>query len=157
MKMKIITIGIITILALIPSALSISAHYIKPTNSSTDIAHIKCNSNNLDSAVIGGNVLGLIFDIQAYVICEGMDKDFHDECWESTTDDETGFKFYVPIPEDQDHYRITAKKYGYRSKTIDVYLSPEESIIYKDISLFPEIKTKLPLFVFISFIYNLFS
>lgn len=154
--MKIITIGIIAILALIPSTLSISARYLEPTNSSTDIAHFKNVSYNLDSAIIGGNVIGLIFDIQAYVICEGMDKDFYGECWESTDPYETGFKFYVPQPEDQDHYRITAQKYGYRSKTIDIYLSPEESIIYKDISLFPEIKTKLPLFVFINFIYNLF-
>ena len=155
--MKIIAIGIIAILAVIPSTISISAQSIKSTNNSTDIAHNENILNNLDSAIIGGDVLGLIFDIQAYVICDGVDNDFHGECWESTTPFETGFKFYVPIPEDQDHYQLTAQKYGYKSKTIDVYLTPEESMEYKEISLYPDIKSKIPLFIFISFIRCLFS
>ncbi len=157
MKMKIIAIVIIAILALILSSISISAQYVKSTNNSTDILYNENIVNNLDSAIIGGDVLGLIFDIQAYVICDGVDTDFHDEGWESTTPFEPGFKFYVPIPEDQDHYKITAQKNGYKSKTIDVYLTPENSMDYKEISLYPDIKSKIPLFIFISFIRYLFN
>lgn len=157
MKMKIIAIGIIAILALIPSTISISAQYVKSTNNSTDIAHNENIVNNLDSAIIGGDVLGLIFDIQAYVICDGVDTDFHGECWESTNSFEPGFKFFVPIPKDQDHYKVTAQKNGYKSKTIDVYLTLEDSMEYKEISLYPDIKSKIPLFIFINFLLRMFS
>jgi len=147
MNVKICAIGIVAILALIPSTLSISAQHIKSSN----------NSYNIDTAIIGGDVLGLIFDIQAYVICDGVDNDFHGEVWESTTPYETGFKFNVPIPQDQDHYKVTARKNGFKSKTIDVYLTSEDLMEYKEISLYPDIKSKIPLFVFISFIRSLFN
>ena len=155
--MKIIAIGIIAILAVIPSTISISAQSIKSTNNSTDIAHNENILNNLDSAIIGGDVLGLIFDIQAYVICDGVDNDFHGVVWESTTPFGPGFKFSVPIPEDHDHYKVTAQRDGYKSKTIDVYLTPEEPNEYLDISLSPDLKSKTPLFIFFNFIRQFFS
>jgi hypothetical protein len=157
MNIKICAIVIVTILALIPCSLSISAQYIKPTNNSTNIEHTKSISNTLESAVIGGDVFGLIFDIQAYVICDGVDNDFHGVVWESTTPFGPGFKFSVPIPEDPDHYKVTAQRNGYKSKTIDVYLTPEEPNEYLDISLSPDIKSKTPLFIFFNFIRRFLS
>ena len=79
MKRKICAIGIIAILALIPSTLSISAQHVISTNNSTNIEHNKCISNTLDSAIIGGDVLGLIFDVRAYVICDGVEVEFRIE------------------------------------------------------------------------------
>lgn len=141
MKMKIFVIGIIAILALIPSTLSISAQQVKSTNNSINITHNECKSNDLESAIVGGDVLGLIFDIQAYVICDGVDNDFHGECWESTILFKPGFEFSVPTPKDQDHYKVTAQKNGYKSKTVDVYLTPEDTIEYEDIILCPDLKS----------------
>ena len=155
MKMKICAIGMVAILALFPSTLSISAQHVISTNNSTNIEHDKCILNTLDSAIIGGDVLGLIFDVRAYVICDGVDNDFHGVVWESTTPFGPGFEFNVPIPEDHDHYKVTAQKKGYKTKTVDVYLTPEDPIEYVHIILYPDFKSKsrAPIFHFFSFFF----
>ena len=157
MKMKICAIGIIAILAFIPITLSISAQHIISTNNSSNIGHSKCISNTIESAIIGGDVLGLFFDIQAYVICDGVDNDFHGVVWESTSPFGPGFEFSVPTPQDHDHYKVTAQKQGYKSKIIDVYLTPEDSMKYIDITLSPDLKSKTPFFIFLDFIRRIFS
>lgn len=145
MKKKVLIIGMIAIFSIIISSFTISAQQT-----------ITIKKSNKDPYVtIEGEITGIIFDIHGYYIFEGVDNDFYSEGWECTIPYVSGINVLVPTPEDeQDHYRITGKKEGYKTKTVDLYVTPEDDWKYVHISLTPIVRSKnfnLPFFRFLNF------
>jgi hypothetical protein len=133
---KIILFSSIIVLFIVSCSGLISAQMNQINNSQKQLI-----KNNSDYGWIYGDVGGLIFDIRAYVICHGVDNGFHQEYWECTIPMESGFDFYVPYPEDVDHYTITAMHDDYYTKVVDVYLTPDDNWQGVYIRLIPKIKS----------------
>lgn len=134
MKKRYLIIGIIVTLSLIISSIAIPAQQTKTTSKS-----------NLDPYVmIEGEITGIIFDIHAYYIIEGVDNDFHQESWECTITELSGINCYVPAPVDeQDHYRVAGQLEGYKTNTVDVYVTPDDDWVWVHVILTPTFNSKV--------------
>jgi len=134
MKNKLLIYAILIILMMISSSFMISAEKINSSKNK--------NKESTSSVEIQGEITGLIFDIHAYYIVDGIDNSFHRESWECTITEESGINFYVPKPNDQrDHYQITGELEGYKSKTVDFYVTPSDDWKWVQVTLTP-IKSK---------------
>jgi hypothetical protein len=109
------------------------------------------NNGCLDPYVmIEGEVTGIVFDIHAYYIINGVDNDFHQESWECTITEESGINCIVPVPEDgRDHYTLTGIKSGYRTNIVDIYITPDDGDwVWAQVELIPILsKTVNPTFL----------
>ena len=133
MKKRLMIIAIIISLTVVTSTFTISAQQTKTANES-----------NLDPYVmIEGEITGIIFDIHAYYILDGVDNDFHQESWECTITEESGINCLVPTPEDErDHYRLTGQLEGYKTNSVNVYVRPGKDWVWVHVVLTPTIKSK---------------
>ena len=143
MKNRFLIIGILVVLMMITSSFSISAQKIKTTNESAVNTSLDCILDNSSYVAIEGEITGKIFNIHAYYIVDGVDNDFHRESWECTITEESGINFEVPKPQDeQDHYQITGQLEGYKSNTVDFYITPEDDWAWVRVKLTPSINSK---------------
>jgi hypothetical protein len=93
--------------------------------------------------MVFGDITGIFFDIHAYYIVDGVDNDFHKEGWECSIPEEDAIFFYVSKPEDgKDHYQMTGQKGGYKTRTVDFYVSSEDEYVGVHVILFPIIKSR---------------
>ena len=134
MKKRLIILGVITLLILIVANSTISAQ--RTTNTS--------NNCNLDHVYMEGEVTGIIFNIHAYYIVEGVNVDFHQESWECTINEESGIHCYLPVPPEnvEHHYTLTGKKEGYRTNTVDFYVTDDDWFVWAQVELTPTLSTK---------------
>jgi len=53
---------------------------------------------------------------------------------------EVPFEVYVPVPSDgRDQYRITGQADGYKTRTVDVYVTPQDDYIWVNVILYPSL------------------
>lgn len=125
MKNKLTAILIITFLLTISGTTSLSAQVIKTTKKSVNIDIDKNGLDNEPWIEIKGKVTGYLYDVHSFVTIDGVDVEFHDECWEYPNPEEMGFSFYVPkVQDEQDHYIIKAKANFHMMGVWDVFLTP---------------------------------